>query len=290
LLDDVRRVGVWLFDLKLDLHSATVAAAVMLAVFLLARQVQHRWARFASAAALEIGIVCGLFALWQVANTLTRGHTTGGLRRGQQLWDLERWLHLPSETSVQHLILGHPLWVRATNYYYDTAHLTAMFCFLIWLWLRHRDRYPEFRNTLALLTGMCLLIQMVAVAPPRLISGTGLIDTPAAYGQSVYPVIGNFADQYAAMPSIHVGWAMLISYAVVRSTTSRWRWVFAAYGPLTLFAVVATANHYWLDGFAAMLLLAIALAGAAALEPVRLRLRLQVPEPEPAQIQQGAFS
>jgi hypothetical protein len=292
LLDDVRRVGVWLFDLKLDLHSATVAAVVMLAVFLLVRQVHHRVARFAAAAALEIGIVCGLFALWQVANDLTRGHTTGGLRRGQQLWDLERWLHLPSETSVQHLILGHPLWVRATNYYYDTAHLTAMFCFLIWLWLRHRDRYPEFRNTLALLTGMCLLIQMIAVAPPRLISGTGLVDTPAAYGQSVYPVIGNFADQYAAMPSIHVGWAMLISYAVVRSTTSRWRWVFAAYGPLTFFAVVATANHYWLDGFAAMLLLAFAIAGAAALEPVRLRLRLHVPEPEPepAQIQQGAFS
>jgi hypothetical protein len=290
LLGDLGRAGVWLFDLKLDVHSATVAAAVMLGVFLLARQVRHRWARFASAAALEIGIVCGLFALWQVANRLTRGHTTGGLRRGQQLWDLERWLHLPSETSVQHLILGHPLWVRATNYYYDTAHLTVMFCFLIWLWLRHRDRYPEFRNTLALLTGMCLLIQMVAVAPPRLISGTGLIDTAAAYGQSVYPVIGDFADQYAAMPSIHVGWAMLISYAVVRSSTSRWRWVGAAYGPLTFFAVVATANHYWLDGFVAMLLLAVALAGAAALEPVRLRLRLRVPDPEPAQIQQGAFS
>jgi hypothetical protein len=290
LLDDIRRVGVWLFDMRLDVHSATVSVVVMVAVFVLARQVRRPWARFVSAAALEIAIVCGLFALWQIANSVTRGHTTGGVQRGQDLWSLERWLHLPTETSVQHLILGHPLWVRATNYYYDSAHLTVMFCFLIWLWLRHRDRYPEFRNTLALLTGMCLLIQMVAVAPPRLISGTGLIDTPAAYGQSVYPVIGNFADQYAAMPSIHVGWAFLISVAVVRSTTSRWRWVGAAYGPLTFFAVVATANHYWLDGVVAILLLAVALAGAAALEPLRLRLRLNVPEPEPAQIQQGAFS
>jgi hypothetical protein len=290
LLDDLRRVGVWLFDMRLDVHSATVSVVVMVAVFAIARQVRRPWARFVSSAALEIAIVCGLFALWQVANSVTRGHTTGGLQRGQDIWRFERWLHLPSETSVQHLILGHPLWVRATNYYYDTAHLTVMFCFLIWLWLRHRDYYPKFRNTLALLTGMCLLIQMIAVAPPRLIGGTGLVDTAAAYGQSVYPVIGNFADQYAAMPSIHVGWAMLISVAVVRSSTSRWRWIGAAYGPLTFFAVVATANHYWLDGFAAMLLLVVALAGASALEPVRLRRKLRVPEPEPAQIQQGAFS
>jgi hypothetical protein len=290
LLGDIRRVGVWLFDMRLDVHSATILVIVMLVAFALTRPSRQRWARFTSAASLEIAIVCALFALWQVANRLTRGHTTGGLQRGQDIWRLERWLHLPSEASVQHLILGHPLWVRATNYYYDTAHLTVMFCFLIWLWLRHRDRYPEVRNTLALLTGMCLLIQMVAVAPPRLIGGTGLIDTAAAYGQSVYPLIGNIADQYAAMPSIHVGWAMLVSFAVVRSSTSRLRWLAAAYGPLTFFAVVATANHYWLDGLVAMVLLAIAAGIASAIEPVRLRLKVAHADVEPAQIQQGAFS
>lgn len=288
MLGDARRVGLWLFDLKLDVHSATVLVVVMLATFLLARQVRRGWARFVSAAALEIAIVCGLFALWQVANALTRGHTTGGLQRGEDLWAAERWLHLPSETSAQHLILGHPLWVRGINFYYDTAHLTVMFVFLIWLWLRHRDRYPEIRNTLALVTGMCLLIQMVSVAPPRLIGGTGLIDTAAAYGQSVYTVYGNIADQYAAMPSIHVAWAMLISVAVVRCSSSRWRWLGALYGPMTLFVVVVTANHYWLDGFVAMALLAVAFVIAAALEPLRLRLRL--PDPATAQIQQGAFS
>jgi hypothetical protein len=65
----------------------------------------------------------------------------------------------------------------------------------------------------------------------------------------------------------------------------------AAYGPLTFFAVVATANHYWLDGLAAMVLLAVALAGAAALEPLRLRLKASdAADVVPAQIQQGAFS
>ena len=53
--------------------------------------------------------------------------------------DLERALHFPSETSFQHLVIGHPWLVRAANYYYASAHLTGMVIFLVWLWLRHRD-------------------------------------------------------------------------------------------------------------------------------------------------------
>ena len=103
-----------------------------------------------------------------------------------------------------------------------------MVVFLVWLWLRHRDRYPFFRNMIVAFTGMALLVQMVAVAPPRLIGGTGLVDTAAVYGQSVYATFGDIADQYAAMPSIHVGWAVLIAFAVVSCSTSPWRWLVVA--------------------------------------------------------------
>jgi hypothetical protein len=186
---------------------------------------------------------------------------------------------------VQGLILGHPTIVRAANYYYDTMHLTLMVVFLVWLWLRHRDRYPFYRNMLVAFTGMALLIQSVAVAPPRLIGGTGLVDTAALYGQSVYTVIGSdLADQYAAMPSIHVGWAVLISLAVV--TVSPSRWLALVHGVLTIFVVVATANHYWLDGVAACVLLVIAHYIARAIE----RFKARQPGAEPSQIQQPAFS
>jgi PAP2 superfamily len=273
--------------LHLDVRSATVTAVIMLVGFAIARQSTKRWARFIAAACFETAFVCALFALWQVANRLTRGHTTGGLQRGRSLWHFERVIHLPNELAVQKLILGHPTIVRATNYYYDTMHLTLMVVFLVWLWLRHRDRYPFFRNMIVAFTGMSLLIQMIAVAPPRLIGGTGLIDTAAVYGQSVYDVIGSgIADQYAAMPSIHVGWAILISFAVVVCSPSRWRWLAIAHGVLTVFVVVATANHYWLDGIAALPLLVIAWFAAKAVERVRNRL----PRAQPAQIQQGAFS
>ncbi|HTR70520.1 MAG TPA: phosphatase PAP2 family protein [Mycobacteriales bacterium] len=273
----------------LNVRSATEASAVLLAGFLVARQIPHRVAAFVSAACFEIALVCGLFALWQVANRITRGHTTGGLERGRWVWHAERVMHFPSEVSVQRLILGHPDVVRVVNYYYDTAHLSFMVIFLIWLWLRHRDRYPYWRNTVAFFTLMSLLIQMVAVAPPRLIGNTGLVDTAALYGQSVYAVVGDIADQYAAMPSIHVGWAVLISIAVVTSSTSQWRWLFALHGPLTIFVVVATANHYWLDAVVALVLLAIAMVMSRGVEQVKARYSPSE-EALPAQIQQSAFS
>jgi hypothetical protein len=166
---------------------------------------------------------------------------------------------------------------------------------LVWLWLRHRERYPLVRNTVAAFTAMSLLVQMVSVAPPRLIGGTGLLDTAAAYGQSVYAAFGSgIADEYAAMPSIHVGWAVLISVAVVTCSTSRWRWLGALHGVLTVFVVVATANHYWLDGIAACALLVPAWLIAKAIERLRSRVGLAEPlsdlESDPVQIQQGAFS
>jgi hypothetical protein len=274
--------------LHLDVRSATLVAAIMLASSAAARQFpRRRSVRFIAAASFEVAFVCALFALWQVANSLTRGHTTGGLDRGRALWNAERWLHLPSELKLQNLIIGHPTVVRGANYYYDTAHLTLMVVFLVWMWLRHRDRYPFFRNMIVAFTAMSLLIQMVSVAPPRLIGGTGLVDTAAVYGQSVYATIGSgIADQYAAMPSIHVGWALLISYAVVVASTSRWRYLAPMHGLLTVFVVVATANHYWLDGIATLPLLAIAWLAATGID----RLRLRMPHAEPAQIQQGAFS
>jgi hypothetical protein len=282
----------------LDAYSASVVAAIMLGICACAHRLSGRRARFVAAASFEVAIVCALFALWQVANALTRGHTTGGLDRGRWLWHAERVLHLPSEKWVQGLILGHPSIVRAANYYYDTAHLTLMVVFLVWLWLRHRDRYPLVRNTIAGFTAMSLLIQMIAVAPPRLIGVHGLVDTAQLYGQSVYAAFGSgLADEYAAMPSIHVGWAVLISVAIVTCSPSRWRWLGLLHGALTIFVVTATANHYWLDGLAACALLVPAFLIALAVERVRARVRpaeadVVIPDRDvaPIQIQQGASS
>jgi hypothetical protein len=280
--------------LHLDIRSASLSAALLVAVALGARwasgrHLMPRVARFVSAAALESALVCALFALWQLANAATHHAHAGGLAHGRALWRLERTLHLPSETWFQHLVIGHPWLVRASNYYYATAHLTGMVIFLVWLWLRHRDRYPRWRNVVALFTGMALLIEMIPVAPPRLIGNTGLVDTAMVYGQSVYAFAGDLADQYAALPSIHVGWALLIGVAMVRCGGRIAAAIGVTHAALTVAVVVLTANHYWLDGATAAAVLAVALAAEQARVRVAQSLRSHV-SGQAGQIQQGALS
>ena len=97
------------------------------------------------------------------------------------------------------------------------------------------------------------------VAPPRLVN-VGMVDTAALYHQSVYAVTAQLgADQYAAMPSVHVAWAGLVAIAVIMASRSRWRWLILLHIAATLYVVAATANHFWLDGVVAFGLLGISL-------------------------------
>jgi MFS superfamily sulfate permease-like transporter len=109
-----------------------------------------------------------------------------------------------------------------------------------------------------------------------MLSGDGMVDTAVRYGQSVYGSVAGFnADQLSAMPSVHVGWALLVALVVVQVSKSRWRWLALAYPALTVLAVTVTANHYWLDGIVAALLLGLVLlvqrAGRVALGQVKRR-------------------
>lgn len=143
-------------------------------------------------------------------------------------------------------------------------HFTVLIIFLIWLFGRHRDHYRHVRTTLVGLTAACLLIQLIPVAPPRMLAGVGLVDTAQVYGQSVYAFDGGVADHLSAMPSVHVGWAMLVAIGAWRATVSRGRWLAVAHAVVTWIVVIATANHFWLDGIVAVALLLLTLLVAAA--------------------------
>ena len=235
-----------------------IAAAVIRASRLAGRSAS--WALWGGVA-WESALLFGLYGLWQFAGSFTVMGTSGALPRARWLWDAERMLYLPSETALQRSILGHPLLVQACNLYYDVLHFPLLGACLIWLYARHRASYPRIRTTVALFTGISLLIQLIPVAPPRLLPSTGMVDTAVLYGQSVYSWAGGFdADEFSAMPSVHVGWALIVAIAVITVSRSRWRWLAAAYPVLTLLVVVVTANHFWLDGIAAGFLVALVLA------------------------------
>jgi len=151
------------------------------------------------------------------------------------------------------------------NVYYIVFHVAPLGVFLVWLYVRHRERFPHWRNQLGFASLVCQAIQFVPVAPPRFFPQYGFVDTAARYGPAVYHS-GGLGDpgQLAAMPSMHVAWAMIVGIGSMSVTRSRWRWLGAAHALLTVMAVTLTAYHWLADGIVATAVLLIGMAIAAA--------------------------
>jgi len=200
----------------------------------------------------EASIIALLFAFWQIIQMVTSSDGGDAIGRAHWIERVQSAMFFPNERSVQDLILGHPDIVKLANLFYASMHFTVMGIFLLWMYFRHRDRYPAVRTTIALSTLGCFFVQFLAVAPPRLLPG--YVDTAELYGQSVYNA-GFSVDNFGAMPSVHVLFAAVVGWYTWRVSTSRWRFVGPLHFVLTVFVVVATANHWWLDGVVAIAIL-----------------------------------
>jgi hypothetical protein len=243
-----------------------VAALVSGLVWLAVRLRPSRLNPHVEPVAAEFALIASLYAVWRLARMLPIASTDGAIERAHEIASFQDRLHLPSELSLQHFVLAHDRIADLTTQYYAVVHVPALIAFLVWLFYRHRDKYPHWRNGLALVTAWCLVIRFVRVAPPRFLPDLGYVDMGQQYGMSVYaadPTTG-VSDQFAAMPSIHVAWAAVVSFGIVAASTSRWRWFFLLHVVLTMLVVSATGNHWWLDGIVAIGLLAGSLAADTA--------------------------
>ena len=208
----------------------------------------------------ELIVLTGLYGLWRTAKKLPLKQSEGAIERARDIVDLQNWLHLPTELSVQELVLRADWLGWLTAAYYGGLHVPSIFAFLIWMFWRHREHYGQWRNALALTTAGCLVIRFWRVAPPRFLTDLGYQDLSEVYGMSVYGPVGTgVSGQFTAMPSIHVAWAGVIGFGIIAASTSRWKWLFASHLPITAIVVSATGHHWWLDGIVALGLLGIAL-------------------------------
>lgn len=250
-----------MIDLELSWRQAVAAGAGCAAASVALRAVRKPRATSVAIFAQETALVLGLFALWQYAGSFSVMGPDGAIGRASWIWRFERTVHLPSEEAIQHFFLPHPLVVQFFNLYYDSLHFPVLITCMVWLFVRHRESYRRWRTTLVAFTGACLLVQLIPVAPPRMLPGTRLVDTAVLYHQSVYSTVAGFdPDQLSAMPSVHVGWAVLVAIAIITTARSNWRWLALLYPAMTTLAVVVTANHFWLDGIVATAILGIVLA------------------------------
>ncbi|MFG2682485.1 phosphatase PAP2 family protein [Streptomyces sp. NPDC048392] len=210
----------------------------------------------------ELLLVAGLFLVYELGRRLATGHTAGAFRNARHVRDWEHVVRLPDESTVQSLLLHGDTLIHAANTYYAAVHFPATLAFLVWLYLRRPAHYVWARRTLAAVTGAALVLHLLfPLAPPRMLHATGLIDTARVFGPSVYgpPRTGQLSNQFAAMPSLHFGWALMLAIGLIVATRSRRRWLWLLHPLATLLVIVGTANHYWLDVIVAAALLGLAL-------------------------------
>jgi hypothetical protein len=189
----------------------------------------------------------------------------------QDIIKIQRSLGLWFEPHLQHWYLGlpgHGL-IRVWNIYYGTAHFVITVVGLVLLFRRHPDRYPVWRNTLLAMTALALIgFASFSLMPPRLLGDTtkygacheqqvpdchgyDLKDTLADYGglwSFDKGAIANVSNQYAAMPSMHTGWSTWCALVIIPMLRKRWSKILMALYPVaTVFCILVTGNHYWLD-------------------------------------------
>lgn len=204
----------------------------------------------------EVLLLAFLFGVYNLGRFISAKHTGSAFANADALIHLQSSLGLPSEAEVQRIALSVPDLATWANRYYASVHFPLTAIVLVWLMIRRPLQYSKARWALASLTGLALIGHtLFPLAPPRMMPGW--VDTGVLLGQSVYgpSTDSGVANQFAAMPSLHVGWAFMVAVFLIRYTTSRWRWLWIAHPVITFAVVVVTANHYWLDG-----LIAIALA------------------------------
>ena len=204
--------------------------------------------------------------------------------------DLQRWyLDLPS--------MG---FIRFWNVFYGTAHFVVTAGALFWLFRTDKARYPRWRNTLGLTTAVALIgFSSYSLMPPRLLDDPGIygacrvyapeaaaaaepgqkqvegcdrygyVDTLAVHGGWISfddERAAEITNQYAAMPSMHIGWSVWSTLVLFPMVRRRWlRALVAAYPALTLFTIMVTANHYWIDAVGGLLALGVGAALARSL-------------------------
>lgn len=268
-------------------RQALAAAVVLLAAALVLDLVRRRSAgtrpRVESASVIvrEAAVILFLYAAWQYIGALTIGNLAQADAAGLWLADVEAALGWPSEAAMQQAVLDNDGLIMVADLYYTNLHIPVFVITLVWvLWFR-RETWPFARTTVAIVTGLCLVIQFKPVAPPRLLPELGIVDTALVNGRSVYALVPG-ANEYAAMPSVHLAWASAVALIIIVAARTPWRWLALLYPVATMWVVVVTGNHFIIDGIASIALLAVAV-GVTMLFPSQ-RPRRPAREPEPAAV------
>ncbi len=188
-----------------------------------------------------------LWYAYSVVRTLSGDQVSSAFRNAGKVLTLQERVGMDIEAGVQS-VLGFSWLFRAANWYY-LVHFPVTVAALVVTYAVSRNRqFVVLRNSLIGTTSVAVLVHArYPLAPPRMLEG--YLDSALVFGPNPYMLPGSeAANQYAAMPSMHVGWAVLVGLVLWNSTSGlRWKALGVAHASFTSLVVVLTANHYVLD-------------------------------------------
>ena len=204
-------------------------------------KLQHPWPKLL----LDMFIAGGGFLLYELGRVATNNGESRGMENAERMIAVQNWLHLPDEAAFQQFIISDDFSLRAVNKIYSFFFLSTVIGILVWLYLNRPAVYRRVRNALGLSTLIAIAIfALVPMAPPRLTPASNMIDSHARVGSR-----HGFVNQFAALPSLHIGWLTLVGWGMWKSLHRVPGALFAIVpASVMMIAVVATGNHYWLDG------------------------------------------
>jgi hypothetical protein len=205
----------------------------------------------------ELVVVAWLAVLYDTVTNLAPAREALALAHGRALLSFEHSLGIDPELTLNRWLSHHHTLGAIASYYYDNAHFVVTLGLLGWLWWRRADIYRPLRNALVAINVLGLLVfWLCPVAPPRMLVGSGFSDVVAAshtLGSWHTGSLAADADQFAAMPSLHLAWAAWCGLVIWRVTSRRWaRGVAVLYPCSVAVAVLSTGNHYLLDVLAGL--------------------------------------
>ncbi|MER5433760.1 phosphatase PAP2 family protein [Streptomyces sp. NPDC002588] len=186
---------------------------------------------------------------------------SAALRNADWIWRSEHGLGIAFEEYTNHAVNSVTWLVVGMNYYYATLHFIVTLGVLVWLYRSHPGRYAATRLVLFATTAVALVgYYLYPLAPPRLMRGGDFVDTVAVHqtwGSMASGDLKHMSNQYAAMPSMHIGWSVWCGLTIFALARLPWVRVLGLLYPVaTLVVIVATANHFWLDAVGGLLCLA----------------------------------
>lgn len=217
----------------------------------------------------EVALIGSVYLVYVAIRGAASARETEAMERGIDVVRLSQWLRIYHEEALQDVLLNWRPIIDLLNVMYFVGHFPPLLVFAFWIYRTDRRKYTLVRTTFLLSAAIGLAIYWaIPTAPPRLLPESyGYVDTLRAYGPfDVYNAQQSdpFVNDYAAIPSLHFGWAALLAVGFAWAVAWRWWGIAAAIGwPLaTLVIIEGTANHFLLDAVAGLLVVALAFAVA----------------------------